>query len=48
MSPFLKTEYYYLENLNRRDHFKDLGIDARIILTWLKETGCGLDSSGSR
>jgi hypothetical protein len=39
------------ENLKRRDHSKDLGVDGRIILERILERNrmewCGLDSSGS-
>jgi hypothetical protein len=41
---------FYLEILNVRNHLKDLGIDGRIILKYLKKIGCGeygLESFGS-
>jgi hypothetical protein len=38
-----------VENMNEKDHLGDLGVDGRIILSFvLKEGGrCGLDSCGS-
>jgi hypothetical protein len=28
---------FWLENLNGRDHFEDLGVDVRILLEWILE-----------
>jgi hypothetical protein len=40
-------EYFLWGNLNRRNHFEDLGVDGRIILTYIlkkREEACRLDS----
>jgi hypothetical protein len=36
------------ENMKRRDHLEDLGIDVRIILIWITEKygGCRIWTSG--
>jgi hypothetical protein len=40
---------FWLENVRRRDHLEDLGVDGRIILEWILGNGmgnCRLDLSG--
>jgi hypothetical protein len=32
---------FWLENLKGRDHFKDLGVDGKVILEWILRKRCG-------
>jgi hypothetical protein len=38
---------FWLEDMKRRDHLKDLGVDGRIILEWILVRSCDLDASRS-
>jgi len=40
---------FWWGNMNKRDHFRDVCVDGRIIVKWIlnKYCCCGLNSSGS-
>jgi len=46
MEDMRKAYKILLENLKGRDHFEDIGMDAKMILEWIiKRVGrCGLDA----